>query len=189
MAATDCQSIWGDLALGSSAAWETRRGGGTPKAPDEPVRTLARDPVADNLKGLSSATPTAATAEKVRIARELRPEAARVYEGVGGPVVGPGFVRPLDPLNRPPDEPERRVTYEPVPDALLAKKISEYASRFPEVGDATTPSEFFNLLNRTQFGPPNTTCCSANNPNFGAVTSTAAGTNPRLVQFALKLFF
>jgi hypothetical protein len=49
--------------------------------------------------------------------------------------------------------------------------------------------EFFNLFNRTQFGPPNTTCCTANNANFGSVTNTAAGTNPRLVQFALKLFF
>jgi hypothetical protein len=49
--------------------------------------------------------------------------------------------------------------------------------------------EFFNLFNRTQFGPPNTTCCAANNPNFGLVTSTAPGTNPRLIQFAFKLFF
>ncbi len=49
--------------------------------------------------------------------------------------------------------------------------------------------EFFNLFNRTQFGPPNTTCCTANNANFGVVTSTAPGTNPRLIQFALKLFF
>jgi hypothetical protein len=49
--------------------------------------------------------------------------------------------------------------------------------------------EFFNLFNRPQFGPPNTACCSANNANFGVVTSTAPGTNPRLVQFALKLFF
>jgi hypothetical protein len=49
--------------------------------------------------------------------------------------------------------------------------------------------EVFNLFNRTQFGPPNTTCCTANNANFGSVTSTAPGTNPRLVQFALKVFF
>lgn len=49
--------------------------------------------------------------------------------------------------------------------------------------------EFFNLFNRTQFGPPNTSCCSANNANFGFVTSTAPGTNPRLIQFALKVFF
>jgi hypothetical protein len=50
-------------------------------------------------------------------------------------------------------------------------------------------TEVFNLFNRTQFAPPNTICCSANNPNFGVVTSTAPGTNPRLVQFGLKLFF
>jgi Carboxypeptidase regulatory-like domain len=49
--------------------------------------------------------------------------------------------------------------------------------------------EFFNLLNRTQFSPPNTVCCSTNNANFGVVTSTAPGTNPRLIQFALKLLF
>jgi len=50
-------------------------------------------------------------------------------------------------------------------------------------------TEFFNLFNRTQFAPPNTVCCSANNPNFGVVTSTATGTNPRLVQFGLKFLF
>jgi hypothetical protein len=49
--------------------------------------------------------------------------------------------------------------------------------------------EFFNLFNRTQFAPPNTTCCTANNANFGVITSTEQGTNPRLLQFALKLFF
>jgi hypothetical protein len=49
--------------------------------------------------------------------------------------------------------------------------------------------EFFNLFNRTQFAPPNTTCCKTNNANFGVVTSTAPGTNPRLIQFALKFFF
>ena len=49
--------------------------------------------------------------------------------------------------------------------------------------------EFFNLFNRTQLAPPNTTCCSENNANFGVVTSTAPGTNPRLIQFAMKLLF
>jgi len=49
--------------------------------------------------------------------------------------------------------------------------------------------EFFNLFNRTQFSPPNTTCCSTNNADFGVVTSTAPGTNPRLIQFALKFLF
>ncbi len=50
-------------------------------------------------------------------------------------------------------------------------------------------TEFFNLFNRTQFAPPNTICCSSNNANFGVVTSTAPGTNPRLIQFGLKLLF
>jgi len=49
--------------------------------------------------------------------------------------------------------------------------------------------EVFNLFNRTQFSPPNTTCCSTNNADFGVVTSTAPGTNPRLIQFALKFLF
>jgi hypothetical protein len=49
--------------------------------------------------------------------------------------------------------------------------------------------EFFNLLNRTQFAPPDTTCCTNSNSDFGVVTSTAPGTNPRLVQFASKLYF
>jgi len=49
--------------------------------------------------------------------------------------------------------------------------------------------EVFNLFNRTQFAPPNTTCCTANNANFGVVTATAPGTNPRLIQFAVKFPF
>jgi len=49
--------------------------------------------------------------------------------------------------------------------------------------------EVFNLMNRAQFAPPNTTCCASNNANFGVVTSTDSGTNPRLVQFASKVFF
>jgi hypothetical protein len=47
-------------------------------------------------------------------------------------------------------------------------------------------TEFFNLFNRTQFAPPNTSLGSA---NFGVVSSTYPGTNPRLVQFGLKLVF
>jgi hypothetical protein len=50
-------------------------------------------------------------------------------------------------------------------------------------------TEFFNLFNRPQFAPPNTICCSSNNANFSVVTSTAPGTNPRLIQFAMKLLF
>jgi hypothetical protein len=49
--------------------------------------------------------------------------------------------------------------------------------------------EVFNLFNRTQFAPPDTTCCASNNADFGVVTSTAPGTNPRLLQIAARLFF
>jgi len=45
-------------------------------------------------------------------------------------------------------------------------------------------TEFFNLFNHPQFGPPNGTLTS---PNFGVVTNTI--NNPRLIQFALKLAF
>jgi Carboxypeptidase regulatory-like domain/TonB dependent receptor len=47
-------------------------------------------------------------------------------------------------------------------------------------------TEFFNLFNRTQFAPPNT---SATSSNFGVVSSTYPGTNPRLIQFGLKFVF
>jgi Carboxypeptidase regulatory-like domain/TonB dependent receptor len=47
-------------------------------------------------------------------------------------------------------------------------------------------AEFFNLFNRTQFAPPNTSFGSA---TFGQVSSTYPGTNPRLVQFGLKFAF
>jgi hypothetical protein len=50
-------------------------------------------------------------------------------------------------------------------------------------------TEFFNIFNRTQFAPPNTICCTANNQNFGVITATAQGTNPRLIQFGLKFLF
>jgi hypothetical protein len=47
-------------------------------------------------------------------------------------------------------------------------------------------TEFFNLFNRTQFAPPNTSVTSS---NFGVVSSTYPGTNPRLIQFGLKFAF
>jgi hypothetical protein len=49
--------------------------------------------------------------------------------------------------------------------------------------------EFFNIMNRVQFAPPNTTCCANDNANFGVITSTDPGTTPRLIQFAFKFFF
>jgi hypothetical protein len=45
-------------------------------------------------------------------------------------------------------------------------------------------AEFFNLFNKPQFGPPNTT---TNGGGFGVVSSTL--NNPRLVQFALRFTF
>ncbi|MGH9545758.1 MAG: TonB-dependent receptor domain-containing protein [Terriglobales bacterium] len=49
-------------------------------------------------------------------------------------------------------------------------------------------TEFFDLFNHPQFGPPNGTCCLAPpNGNFGQVTNTI--NNPRLIQFALKFEF
>src|SRR6266404_1613979 len=47
-------------------------------------------------------------------------------------------------------------------------------------------AEFFNIFNRTQFAPPNTSVTSS---TFGVVSSTYPGTNPRLIQFGLKIFF
>jgi hypothetical protein len=43
---------------------------------------------------------------------------------------------------------------------------------------------FFNLLNRTQFAPPDTTCSASNNVNFGVMKSTVSGTHPRLLPLA-----
>ena len=50
-------------------------------------------------------------------------------------------------------------------------------------------AEFFNVLNRTNFGPPAIVTFSGGNysPSAGAITSTA--TTSRQVQFALKLIF
>jgi hypothetical protein len=48
-------------------------------------------------------------------------------------------------------------------------------------------SEFFNIFNRVQFGPPNTACCTDSNSQFGVVTAQV--NTPRLVQFALRLTF
>jgi len=47
-------------------------------------------------------------------------------------------------------------------------------------------TEFFNLFNRVQFAAPNT---QVGNPNFGIVTAAVTGSNPRLVQLALRLNF
>ena len=47
-------------------------------------------------------------------------------------------------------------------------------------------AESFNVTNTPNFAEPNTTLGS---PTFGQITSTATGSNPRLLQFALRLSF
>ncbi|MFZ0589432.1 MAG: hypothetical protein WAM39_03000, partial [Bryobacteraceae bacterium] len=47
-------------------------------------------------------------------------------------------------------------------------------------------SEFFNILNHTLFGLPDNTVTDS---SYGVITSTATGTSPREIQFALKLMF
>jgi hypothetical protein len=49
-------------------------------------------------------------------------------------------------------------------------------------------AEFFNIFNEVNFAPPNSFQCGGL-CGEGTITSEAAGYNPRLVQFALKLFF
>ena len=50
-------------------------------------------------------------------------------------------------------------------------------------------SEFFNLFNRVNFGPPNTTVFSSGVPSVTAGAITTLATNPRQIQFGLKLIF
>jgi len=46
-------------------------------------------------------------------------------------------------------------------------------------------AEFFNLFNRTQFNPPNTSCCGGS--TFGQVTGQY--NLSRVIQFALRITF
>jgi len=48
-------------------------------------------------------------------------------------------------------------------------------------------AEFFNIFNRTQFSPPNTSFCTGSNCSFGQVTSQY--NLPRQIQFGLRLSF
>ena len=49
-------------------------------------------------------------------------------------------------------------------------------------------AEFFNLPNNVNFGTPNSFQCGGA-CGEGTITSTAAGSHPRQIQFALKLYF
>ena len=50
-------------------------------------------------------------------------------------------------------------------------------------------AEFFNAFNRVNFGPPNTTVFSSGAINASAGVITTLATNPRQIQFGLKLIF
>jgi len=50
-------------------------------------------------------------------------------------------------------------------------------------------AEFFNVLNRVNFGPPNTTVFASGAYSASAGTITTLATNPRQIQFGLKLIF
>jgi hypothetical protein len=50
-------------------------------------------------------------------------------------------------------------------------------------------AEFFNILNHVNFGPPNTTVFSSGAISASAGTITTLATNPRQIQFGLKLIF
>jgi hypothetical protein len=50
-------------------------------------------------------------------------------------------------------------------------------------------AEFFNVLNHVNFGPPNTTVFSSGIVSASAGTITTLATNPRQIQFGLKLIF
>ncbi len=50
-------------------------------------------------------------------------------------------------------------------------------------------AEFFNIFNRVNFGPPNTTVFSGTTVSASAGLITTLATNPRQIQFGLKLIF
>jgi Carboxypeptidase regulatory-like domain/TonB-dependent Receptor Plug Domain len=50
-------------------------------------------------------------------------------------------------------------------------------------------AEFFNMLNRVNFGPPNTTVFASGAINASAGLITTLASNPRQIQFGLKLIF
>jgi hypothetical protein len=50
-------------------------------------------------------------------------------------------------------------------------------------------AEFFNMLNRVNFGPPGTTVFANGAISASAGLITTLATNPRQIQFGLKLIF
>jgi hypothetical protein len=68
-------------------------------------------------------------------------------------------------------------------DMSLFKNIQFTESRYLQFR-----TEFFNAFNNVQFGNPNANICGGT-CGEGTITSLAAGSNPREIQFALKLYF
>jgi hypothetical protein len=67
-------------------------------------------------------------------------------------------------------------------DASLAKSVP-----FHEHMAATFQVDFFNLTNTPHYANPNTTCCTAQNPTFGQITSTNG--TPREIQLGGRFTF
>ena len=66
---------------------------------------------------------------------------------------------------------------------LAVSKVTPIQGRV----NLTLRAEAFNLFNRTQFGPPNTTVTTAANSTLGRVTTQV--NQPRLMQLAFRLAF
>jgi hypothetical protein len=66
------------------------------------------------------------------------------------------------------------------------KTLMEILWQDKESINVSFEANFFNIFNRANFGAPISTLT---NPRFGQIASTLAGTNPRQIQFGLKLTF
>ena len=62
-------------------------------------------------------------------------------------------------------------------------------TRISEKASLEFRAEFFNLLNHVNFGPPNTTVFASGSISASAGLITTLATNPRQIQFGLKLLF
>ncbi len=63
--------------------------------------------------------------------------------------------------------------------------IKMFPLKWPEAARVEFRAEFFNAFNQTAFSDPDNYI--SNGPSFGTITSTVS--NPRIMQFALKLNF